>query len=91
MAKKKPLPAAARSAIRRLAAAFVCAELELQVVAKFVEEKTGKPYDHNASDSYLNSFLDSDPEVRRVWELMQKDIVSTRKDFADRLGRDRDC
>lgn len=43
MAKKKPLPAAARSAIRRLAAAFVCAELELQVVAKFVEEKRASP------------------------------------------------
>ncbi|HCZ9100909.1 TPA: hypothetical protein O4G09_004008 [Klebsiella michiganensis] len=90
MARQKPLPAAARKAVRQIATAFVCAEVEAQVIAKLFEEETGKPYDHNASDSYLNIFLNADPDTRRVWNLMQKDVASVRKDFADRLRRDRD-
>ncbi|EPV3343517.1 hypothetical protein ACV3QK_002848 [Klebsiella pneumoniae] len=91
MSRQKPLAAAARKAVRQIATAFVCAEVEAQVIAKLFEEETGKPYDHNASDSYLNIFLNSDPETRRVWNLMQKDVSSVRKDFAERLRRDRDC
>lgn len=91
MSRQKPLAAAARKAVRQIATAFVCAEVEAQVIAKLFEEETGKPYDHNASDSYLNIFLNSDSETRRVWNLMQKDVSSVRKDFAERLRRDRDC
>ncbi|VFS20576.1 Uncharacterised protein [Serratia liquefaciens] len=58
-------------------------------MAKFVEEKTGKPYNRDAPDSYLNMFLNSDPETRRVWQLLQKDIVATRKSFADRIAKER--
>ncbi|MEV9346626.1 Uncharacterised protein [Klebsiella pneumoniae] len=89
MAKQKPLPAAARRTIRQLAAAFVCADIEANLMAKFVEEKTGKPYNRDAPDSYLNMFLNSDPETRRVWQLLQKDIVATRKSFADRIAKER--
>ncbi|MBR7596909.1 hypothetical protein [Klebsiella oxytoca] len=91
MSRQRPLPAAARKAVRQIATAFVCAEVEAQVVAKLFEEEFGKPYDREAADSYLNSFLHSDPDTRRVWNLMQKDVASVRKDFAERMRRDRDC
>ncbi|CAM4197929.1 hypothetical protein PLGE761_15715 [Pluralibacter gergoviae] len=89
MEKQRPLAPVARSTIRHLAAAFVCAELETQVIAKFLEEKTGKPYDRNAPDSYLNTFLSAEPEIRRAWRLLQKDIAATRKDFAARMEKER--
>lgn len=90
MAKPKTLPAAGRKVIRQLAAALVCAEVEAKVIAPLFEEKTGKQYKYDAPNSYLNVFLDSDPEIRRAWKLMQKDIVSTRQGFADRVRRERD-
>ncbi|HHT4028160.1 TPA: hypothetical protein ACTYYZ_002750 [Enterobacter hormaechei] len=90
MAKMKPLSIAERKVIRKLATAFVCADAEINAVAKVYEEQTGKPYNRNAPDSYLNVFLNSDPECKRLWTLLQKDILATSKQFADGLRRERD-
>lgn len=90
MPKKKPLSAAEREVIRKLATVLVCADLEANVVAKFYEEKLGKPYDLNAPDSYLNGFLASDPEYKRLWTLLQKDLVTCRNKMADGLRSERD-
>lgn len=85
MTKKKPLPASARDAIRKVAAVLVCAEIESGVIASVYEKSTGKPYDRNGPDSYFNVFLKSDPECQRIWSLLQKDIVATRKSFSEKL------
>lgn len=90
MANQKPLPAATRKALRQIAAAFVCAEVEDQVISRLMQEKTGQPYDSHSPDSYLNTYLSSEPETRRLWNLLQKDITATRQEFAARLRRERD-
>ncbi|HBC0987580.1 TPA: hypothetical protein IGZ61_002252 [Escherichia coli] len=89
MAKLKPLSCSERRVIEKLAAVFVCAELEARAVAPVAEEATGKPYDFSAPDGYLNTFLNSNPEYKRLWSLMQKDIAACRRDFAARLEADR--
>lgn len=89
MKKLKPLTAAEREVVRKLATVLVCADLEANMVAKFYEESTGKPYNRDAPDSYLNGFLSSEPAFKRLYTLLQKDIVACRRDLADGLRRER--
>lgn len=91
MMKKKPLSSAEREVIRKLATVLVSADLEANMIAKFYEEKLGKTYNRDAPDSYLNSFLSSDPEYKRLRTLLQKDIVTCRREMAEGLRRERDC
>ncbi|EKE3213114.1 hypothetical protein OUN72_002822 [Salmonella enterica subsp. enterica serovar Essen] len=88
--KLKPLSPAQRQVVKKLAAVMVCVELEVNVVASVAEKATGKPYDHAAPDSYLNTFLNKNPEYKRLWSLMQKDIAACRKNFAASLEARRD-
>ncbi|WP_035604772.1 hypothetical protein [Edwardsiella tarda] len=89
MKKLKPLKSAEREIIRQLATLLVCADIEASVIAKCYEDELGKPYDRNAPDGYLNTFLNSDPTYKRLWALLQKDIVTCRKELAVGLGRER--
>lgn len=90
MKKKKPLSSAEREVIRKLSTLLVCADLEANTIAKFYEEKLGKPYDRDAPDSYLNGFLASNPEYKRLWTLLQKDLVTCRREMSEGLRRERD-
>lgn len=88
MTKPKPLTRGEREVIRKLATVIVCADVEVNMIAKFYEEKLGKPYDRNAADSYLNTFLNSDPECKRLNQLLKRDIETCRNDLAEGLGRE---
>ncbi|WP_410693148.1 hypothetical protein [Citrobacter freundii] len=88
MKKPKPLTRGEREVIRKLATVIVCADVEVNMIAKFYEEKLGKPYDRNAPDSYLNTFLNSDPECKRLNQLLKRDIETCRNDLAEGLGRE---
>ncbi|MEG0099749.1 MAG: hypothetical protein RR818_01340 [Citrobacter sp.] len=89
MANPKPLSKPEREIVRKLAAVLVCADLEVNMVSRFYEEKTGKPYNRDSPDSYLNQFLNNNPQYRRLWSLLQKDINTCRHDMAEGLRRER--
>lgn len=89
MANPKPLSRTEREVIRKLAAVLVCADIEANIVSSVYEEKTGKPYNRDNPDGYLNQFLSNNPQYRRLWSLLQKDITTCRRDMAERLRRER--
>lgn len=81
----KPLSSGQRDIIRKMAAILVCAEIEVRAVAPQFEKSTGKKYDSKSADSYLNTFLNSNLEYKRVWNLLLKDKASHERDFLKRL------
>lgn len=85
----KPLSARERKVINQLAAVLVCAGIESQVVAPQCEKESGKKYDSKSAQSYLNVFLNSNPEYKRVWKLLLKDKASHERDFLERVRRER--
>ncbi|KFB97765.1 hypothetical protein GTGU_04633 [Trabulsiella guamensis ATCC 49490] len=84
----KPLSSAQRDTIRKMAAILVCAEIEVRAVAPAFEKTTGNKYDSGSASSYLNTFLNSNPEYKRIWNMLLKDKVSCERDFLERLRRD---
>lgn len=84
----KPLSNSQRDIIRKMAAILVCAEIEVRAIAPQFEKSTGKKYNFESADSYLNTFLNSNPEYKRVWKLLLKDKSSVERDFLERMRRD---
>ncbi|EMO4249231.1 TPA: hypothetical protein MX306_003073 [Citrobacter freundii] len=84
----KPLSARERKVINQLAAVLVCAGIESGVVAPQYEKQTGKKYDPASARSYLNTFLNKNPEYKRVWKLLLKDKASHERDFAEQVRRE---
>lgn len=73
MSKKlKPLSITQKKVLNRLAVALVFSEIEAKVIAPGYEEETGKPYDKTAKDSFMNKFLQQNPEVKQAWKALQK-------------------
>lgn len=85
----KPLSARERKVINQLAAVLVCASIESGVVAPQYEKQTGKKYDQTSARSYLNTFLNKNPEYKRVWKLLLKDRASHEHDFVEQIRRER--
>ena len=81
----KPLSSSQRDIIRKMAAILVCAEIEARAIAPQFEKSTGKKYDFQSETSYVNTFLNSNPEYKRVWKLLVKDKASHERDFLKRL------
>lgn len=81
----KPLSSGQRDIIRKMAAILVCAEIEVRAIAPEFEKTTGKKYDFHSETSYVNTFLNSNPEYKRVWKLLVKDKASHERDFLERL------
>lgn len=86
--KLKSLTKGERNVINQLAAVMVCLEVEIRAVAPQMEKSTGKKYDFNAPDSYLNVFLNKNPEYRRVWKLLLKDKASHERGFLEKVRRE---
>jgi len=84
----KSLSSGQRDIIRKMAAIIVCVEIEVRAVAPQFEKTTGKKYDSESADSYLNTFLNSNPEYKRVWKLLLKDKSSHERDFLERMRRE---
>lgn len=84
----KPLSASQRDVIRKTAAIIVCAEIEVSAIAPTFEKATGEKYDFRSEQSYMNTFLNSNPEYKRIWKLLLKDKASCERDFLKTLGRD---
>lgn len=83
--KLKPLTRGERNIINLMAGVLVCLELEVRAVAPQVEKSTGKKYDHNAPDSYLNTFFNNNPEYKRAWKLLLKDKASHERGFLKKI------
>ena len=86
--KLKPLTKAERNIISLIAAVMVCAEVEARAIAHSLTKETGKPYDFKSPTSYLNVFLNKNPEYKRVHNLLLKDSASHRKDFLEQCRRE---
>lgn len=84
----KPLSARERKVINQLAAVLVCAGIESGIVAPQYEKQTGKKYDRTSARSYLNTFLNKNPEYKRVWKLLLKDKTSHERDFSEQIRRE---
>ncbi|AUZ65891.1 hypothetical protein GBC03_22170 [Citrobacter telavivensis] len=84
----KPLSTGQRDIIRKMAAILVCAEIEARAIAPQFEKSTGKKYDAKSAQSYLNTFLNNNPEYKRVWTLLLKDKNRHERDFLERLRRE---
>ena len=84
----KPLSNSQRDIIRKMAAILVCAEIEVRAIAPQLEKSTCKKYNSESADSYLNTFLNSNPEYKRVWKLLLKDKSSVERDFLERMRRE---
>lgn len=78
-AKVKPYNAAEKRIIHQLGLALVCAEIESQVIKPSVEKETGKSYE--TKGGYLDTFLASDPKVKRAWNALQKDVQKIRTNY----------
>lgn len=86
--KLKPLARSERNIINLMAAVLVCLEIEVKVVAPQLEKSTGKKYDFSAPDSYLNVFLNNNPEYKRAWRLLLKDKASHERGFLENARRE---
>lgn len=86
--KLKPLTKAERNIIDLIATVMVCAEVEAKAIAPSLTKETGKPYDFKSPTSYLNVFLNNNPEYKRVHHLLLKDSASHRKVFLEQCRRD---
>ena len=86
--KLKPLTKGERNIISLIAAVMVCAEVEAKAVAPALAKETGKPYDFKSPTSYLNIFLNNNPEYKRVRNLLLKDKVSHEKGFLEQCRRE---
>ena len=84
----KPLSRSWRDIIRKMAAIIVCTGIEASAVAPQYEKLTGKKYDFESSQSYLNTFLNNNPEYKRIWTLVQKDKAIHERDFLERMRRE---
>lgn len=84
----KPLNSGQRDSIRKIAAILVCAEIEVRAIAPQYEKTTGKKYDAKSADSYLNTFLNNNPEYKRLWKLLLKDKARHERDFLARMRRE---
>ena len=84
----KPLSTGQRDIIRKMAAILVCAEIEARAIAPQFEKSTGKKYEAKSGQSYLNTFLNNNPEYKRVWTLLLKDKNRHERDFLERLRRE---
>ncbi|BBV67836.1 hypothetical protein STW0522KLE44_42240 [Klebsiella sp. STW0522-44] len=84
----KPLSKGERNVINLMAAVLVCLELEVKVVAPQMEKATGKKYDFQSPDSYLNVFLNKNPEYKRAWKLLLKDKASHERGFLEQARRE---
>ena len=82
--KLKPLTKGERNIISLIAAVMVCAK----AVAPALAKETGKPYDFNSPTSYLNIFLNNNPEYKRVRNLLLKDKASHEKGFLEQCRRE---
>lgn len=79
MAKIKPYTAGEKRVIHQLALAMLCAEIETQVIKPQVEKETGKSY--QTKGGYLDIYLKSEPNVKRVWKAFQKEVQKVRRDY----------
>lgn len=79
MAKTKPYRVGEKRIIHRLALALLAAEIEANVIKPQIEKETGKPY--VAKGGYLDTYLNSDIEVKRAWKALQKDVQQVRADY----------
>ncbi len=86
--KLKPLTKGERNIISLIAAVMVCAEVEAKAVAPSLAKETGKPYDFKSPTSYLNVFLNKNPEYKRAFSLLMKDKASHEKGFLEQCRRE---
>ena len=86
--KLKQLTKGERNIISLIAAVMVCAEVEAKAIAPSLAKETGKPYDFNSPTSYLNIFLNNNPEYKRVRNLLLKDKASHEKGFLEQCRRE---
>ncbi|EPJ5577269.1 hypothetical protein PPD89_001250 [Citrobacter farmeri] len=84
----KPLSTGQRDIIKKMAAILVCAEIEARAIAPQFEKSTGKKYDAKSEQSYLNTFLNNNPEYKRVWTLLLKEKTRRERDFLEHLRRE---
>ncbi|MGO1308641.1 MAG: hypothetical protein ACTMIX_03425 [Kluyvera intermedia] len=86
--KLKPLTKGERNIISLIAAVMVCAEVEAKAVAPALAKETGKPYDFKSPTSYLNIFLNNNPEYKRVRNLLLKDKANHERVFLEQCRRE---
>lgn len=77
--KTKPYRSAEKRVLHQLALAMVAAEIESQVIKPKTEEETGKPY--QPKGGYLDIYLKSEPDVKRAWNTLKKEVQKVRRDY----------
>jgi len=88
MAKLKPFKVNEKRIIHQLALALTAAEIESKVIKPKIEQETQKRYQHKGG--YLDTYLQSDPAVKRVWKTLQKEIQKVRADYLAYAEKDHD-
>ena len=88
MAKAKPYKAGEKRILKALARALTVGDIEAKVMKPSFEKETGKAY--QTSGGYLEIFLEKDPEAKRAFKTLQREVTKFRKACTDDWGRSND-
>jgi len=87
MSKNKPYTTGEKRVFNALARAFVAADIQAKVIKPHYEESTGKPYPKK--DTYLDLFLSKDPEAKRAWAKVQREIKKLYKVYSAEIAKEK--
>lgn len=87
MANAKPYTTREKRLFDALSRAMIASDIQAKVVKPEYEKSTGKPYP--TKETYLDMFLEKDPEAKRALKCLQRNIKRQFKQYADELDREK--